>query len=233
VDGSCAIEEYFRLHDYQQPGYLALFQSVLKRQATVADCGCGGGSLLDVVKGFAGRTIAIEPYQGYHASLRERGHQVYASLEAALEGEASQVDLALSVHVIEHTVDPLQYLRAIRALLKPAGHAVVVTPNLDDILLKLDFARVAPWYFRKEHNYYFTTEGIEWAARRSGFAVVRRIFYHEFGMGNALLWLKDRRPSGHTPVPGINAEADAFWRGYLETTGQANNVGAVLQNAGS
>jgi len=235
VNDSASIEQYFKLHAPQQPGYLALFQQYLRKDLVVADCGCGGGALLDLVKaGTAGRTIAIEPFAGYHTSLRERGHEVFASTEAAVSQlGGGQVNLALSFHVIEHVDDPVAYLRAIRQLVRPGGHAIVLTPNWDDILMNIDPVRTAPFFYRRVHNYYFTAEALGWVAARAGWSGTEDIYYHEFGLANTLQWLRDGRPAGHNPLAGVDARADAFWKGYLEQTRQANNVGVLLTNAKS
>jgi len=231
VNDSASIEQYFKLHADQQPGHLSLFQDKLEKGQTVADCGCGGGALLDLVKQqTGGRTVAIEPFAGYHQSLAARGHEVHATVEAAANaGCAGSVDVALSFHVIEHVDDPLAYLGEIRRLVRPGGIAVVLTPNWDDILMKVDPRRMEPFFYRRVHNYYFTAASLAWVGQRAGWQPAGDIFYHEFGLANTLLWLRDGKPSGHTPCPGVDASADAFWRAYLERTGQANNVGIMLQ----
>lgn len=230
VNNDASIEQYFKLHAEQQPGYLALFKHLLRPQMVVADCGCGGGALLDLVKAETrGRTVAIEPFVGYHQSLRQRGHEVYSSTEVAIAGGKASVDLALSFHVIEHVIDPVAYLKSIRELVRPGGAAVILTPNWDDILMKLDPERMAPFFYRRVHNYYFTAQALRWVASLAGWASSEDILYHEFGMANTLQWLRDGRPAGHARLPFIDTEADRFWIKHLESTRQANNVGVLLR----
>ena len=231
VNDNASVEQYFKLHAEQQPGYLALFKHLLQPQMVVADCGCGGGALLDLVKvETRGRSVAIEPFVGYHQSLRQRGHEVHPNTEAAVAGgSAATVDLALSFHVIEHVIDPVGYLRSIRELVRPGGAAVILTPNWDDILMKLDPERMAPFFYRRVHNYYFTAQALRWVAAKAGWASSEDIYYHEFGMANTLQWLRDGRPAGHTRLAAIDAEADRFWIKHLEADQQANNVGVLLR----
>lgn len=231
VNGSADVDEYFTLHDSAQPAYLSLLQPLLRRGLTVADCGCGGGSLLDLLRGWAKRTVAIEPFVGFHPSLAGRGHDVHPAMgAAAAAGYAGRVDLAVSLHVIEHTEDPVAYLREMRALLRPGGQAFVLTPNLDDILLKLHPEAFAPFFFRVVHNFYFNATALRWAAEQAGFHTESTVHYHEFNLANTLHWLRDRRPRGNTALPGLESGIDAAWRAYLEATGQANNVGVILRN---
>ena len=233
VNESAEIEQYFRLHAAQQPGYLKLIRPYLRSGQVVADVGCGGGALLDLVQAETGsQTIAIEPYVGYHSSLTQRGHTVFGSAADVLAGPGTEfVDVALSFHVIEHTIDPVEYLQEIRSFVRPGGLAVVLTPNLDDFLMHADAERMAPFFYRRVHNYYFTAKSLRWIGGLAGWEPIHDIHYHEFGMSNALLWLRDGKPSGHARLPGIDNFADTFWINYLEQSGQANNVGVVLRNA--
>lgn len=76
---SSDIENYIRLHDSEQSPKLGRIGIEKFRNKVVLDFGCGGGSFLDSVKGFANCTIGIEPYVGYHKSLHDRGHEVFRS----------------------------------------------------------------------------------------------------------------------------------------------------------
>jgi 2-polyprenyl-3-methyl-5-hydroxy-6-metoxy-1,4-benzoquinol methylase len=231
VNGSGDVTDYFALHDAAQLSHLQLIQPLLTRGMVVADCGCGGGSLLDLVRGRAAETIAIEPFRGFHASLSERGHRVFGSLDDAGQGgQRGRVHLALSFHVIEHTENPISYLEQMRLLLRPGGRAFVLTPNLNDILLRTNFESFAPFFFRVVHNLYFNAIALTWAAQTAGFVVRRVVHHHEFGLANALHWLRDRRPRGDTPMDGIDSSIDDLWRSYLVRSGQSNNVAVELEN---
>jgi len=209
-----------------------LIRPYLSPGCSVGDFGCGGGALLDLVKQVTGGpTFAIEPFAGYHSSLGERGHAVFLSAQAASAvPDRPAIDLALSFHVIEHTPEPVAYLREIRELSRPNGLLVVLTPNLDDILMRFDSKRMSPFFYRRVHNYYFTAKALAWAGRLAGWEPVKDIFYHEFGLANTLLWLRDGQPAGHASYPGVDATADDFWRTFLERTSQTNNVGMVFTN---
>ena len=231
VNGSDAIDRYFELHDAEQAGYYGRIHELLNRRSVVADCGCGGGSLLDLIRGVTGRTIAIEPFVGYHASLASRGHAVFGSAtDASAGGWHARVDVAMSIHVIEHVDNPVTAMREIRNLLRPGGRIVVFTPNLGDILLSLDFEGYAPFWFRRVHNFYFDGAGLRWVLAAAGSTDIDVFHHHEFGLSNTLQWMRRRAPGGHGRLKGIEPAADAFWKGYLEQHGMANHVGAVAVN---
>lgn len=229
VNSSSMVEDYFAEHDKQQLGYFNFIGKYVKRDTVVADCGCGGGSMLDLIKGISAKTIGIEPFQGYHQSLKDRGHHTFSSIKEALAEYNSKVDLALSIHVIEHTENPLDYLKSIYKLLSKNGVAVVFTPNLDDILMKIHPEVYAPFFFRTVHNYYFTGESLEILGLKAGFSETTKFYYHEFGISNTMNWLKLGEAKGNLMLNGINYEFDEVWKNMLEKTGQSYNVGVVLK----
>lgn len=229
VNGSAAVHDYFQIHDRQQPGYLGVIQPFLSRDSNVVDCGAGGGALLDCINGMVARTIAVEPLADWHASLRDRGHVTYGSMNECGCRERGGASVALSVHVIEHVMDPVTYLREIGDLLTPGGTAIVFTPNLRDILMTLDFEHYAPFFFREQHNYYFTARGLELLAGAAGLAVVRSGFYHDFPLANAFGWVANRAPAEHSSRDCFDASADGFWAGYLESRGLASQVYCVFR----
>ena len=225
--GSLA-EDYFQLHDSEQSGYFNFISKYINRKTIVADCGCGCGSLLDLISGMVSKTIAIEPYLGYHESLKHRGHEVFQSVENALASVTTRPDLALSIQVIEHTYDPLEYLKNIFNLLKEDGKLILFTPNLDDVMLKIHFDVYAPFFFRTVHNYYFTAESLVKLGVAAGFTNSEVLYYHDFGMDNMIHWLRDHEPKKNLGINGIGKDINNVWKNYLESTGQSYNVGVVL-----
>lgn len=94
---------------------------------TVVDFGCGGGFLLNKLD--CKKRVGIEPNESAAASVREFGIQHYFSPTAAIEalGEKA-VDVIISNHALEHTLNPLQELKDLRRLLKDGGTIHFVVP---------------------------------------------------------------------------------------------------------
>jgi 2-polyprenyl-3-methyl-5-hydroxy-6-metoxy-1,4-benzoquinol methylase len=132
------------------------------------------------------------------------------------------------MHVIEHVIDPVAYVREIEDLLPPGGTAFVFTPNLHDILMSLDFEHYA-FFFREQHNYYLTATGLEVLAGTAGLAVVRSCFYHDFHITNTFGWVANPATAGHLNWDYFDPSVDGFWKGYLESRGLASQVYCVLR----
>lgn len=228
VNNTKFASEYLNMHDKEQAGYFNFVYKHLSRDLSVIDCGCGGGSFLDLIKGMVKRTYAVEPYEGYHKSLKDRNHEVYSSLEIANKEIKDSVDLALSFQVIEHVEDPLNYIKNIYNILATDGKLILFTPNLNDIMLKLHFDIYAPFFFRTVHNYYFTADSLIKLSYEAGFTNHEVLYYHNFGLNNVINWIKHDSPKKNQLVEGINDQINNQWIHYLESTGQSYNVGLVL-----
>jgi len=201
------------------------------RGKVVTDVGCGGGTLLDHLQGVASQLIAIEPDEGWAPNLRERGYHWYESTEAAAERHQGEVDVSFSIQVIEHVANPKDFLTGIRPLLTADGILVVSTPNRHDILMELLPDDFPAFFYRRQHRWTFDAESLRFCAEAAGFRVEEMRHVHRHGMANTLLWLRERRPPKRTVLPIIDRTADQLWRAWLEATGHADNLYAILRCA--
>lgn len=221
-----AVETFFKQADDDQPHKVEFVGLHQMRGKIVADVGAGAGPFLDAVKGVAKQTVAIEPNENYHNSLRERGHGAYhfASSATDLRGK---VDIATTFSVLEHVEKPREFLEEIRALLKPGGALYLSTPNADDLMVEIcpDYAA---FFYRKVHLWYFTATALENVAKRAGFSEVKIKFDHRFDLSNAMIWLRDKRPSGLGKLR-LDPAMDAIWKQSLKNTGRGDYLYAVLR----
>jgi len=228
LEESPDVAGYFERHDREQFERMNLLEAIPLRDAVVADIGCAGGSFLDSISGFARTTIAVDPAEAYHASLRARGHEVHGTLDAALAKWGAAVDAVFCFSVIEHVEDPVGLLSGIRALLRPGGIALVSTPNRDDILMRLGSEAYRAFFYRKVHRFYFDGASLSKAASAAGFSDTRLRFLHRFGHANFTTWLLHGRPGGRIDSP-LGPLFDATWRATLEDRGLADYLYAYMR----
>ncbi len=226
------VEDFFSHADPTQIHNLLAFWPLRLRGQIIADIGCGAGSFLDYVSGLADEVIAIEPTERYHNSLRQRGYEVYSYAADALKARPATVDLAVTFQAIEHVSNPRTFLSEIAALLKPGGALVIATPNREDILMKLLPEEFPAFFYRTAHRWYFDRSSLRRCVEAGGrLQVESERYLHTYGMSNAFSWMKERRPSGNTTLPGINNVADQLWSSYLETSGQADTLYVLARNS--
>lgn len=195
------------------------------RSKVIADVGCGVGSFLDSCKGQAGDLVAIEPCVPYWNSLRARGYHVFGSTNEAAEKFQDSVDMAISIQVIEHVLNPVEFLKGIRPLLnRSSGELLITTPNREDMLMKLIPEKFSEFFYRSAHRWYFNMNSLAACAKLAGYQVSGSRYLQKYGMANALHWLRDARPMGFARLEGIGPAADGFWKGYLEETGSGDTL---------
>ena len=146
--------------------------------------------------------------------------------------KSNSVDCVVSVATIEHVLNPCAFLAEIGALLKPGGVLIIATPNRNDVLLKLLPEEFPEFYYRTVHRWYFDRKSLRQCVELAGLDVVSERYVQTYGMANVLLWLKDRKPNGNSRMPGIDHVADQLWNGYLQATGQSDNIYVYARKPG-
>lgn len=223
------VQKHYAAHDELARFTLETLWPTSLRGKTVADVGCGGGALLDHVRGVAGAIVAIDPAVPFSHSLRERGYAWFPSAREAAGQYAGQVDVVLSTQVIEHVDDPRAFLEDVGKLLTTDGVAVVSTPNRRDVLMELLPQTFPSFFYRVQHRWAFDAASLSSCAERAGLAVAEVRHVHRYGMANTLHWLKEGKPRGRTPMAPIDGAMDKLWQSWLESTGRADNLYLILK----
>jgi SAM-dependent methyltransferase len=198
------------------------------RGKTIADVGCGGGFLLDHLKGISSSLIAIEPAVSFSDSLRKRGYHWFASTVDATEHYSGRVDVVLSTQVIEHVSNPREFLNDIGRLLAPDGIAIVSTPNRRDILMELLPDDCLPFFYRTQHRWMFDAESLNNCAVSAGLIVQEIRYVHRYGIANTMHWLNEKKPRGRDALPPLDFTIDKYWQSLLESNGRSDNLYIIL-----
>jgi hypothetical protein len=88
-------------------------------------------------------------------------------------------------------------------------------------LLPNDFPR---FYYRSAHRWYFDQTRLRQCVELARLQVESVRHLQAYGLSNAILWMKEKRPLGNTRLSGIGHVADKLWSGYLEATVQMDNL---------
>jgi len=119
--------DYF---DYQQDigifggwANLSKFSDYIKKDDVVLDFGCGGGFLLKHIN--CKKRIGVEINPTAFETARKNGIEIYNSV-GDIPDEC--VDVIISNNALEHTLRPLDELKALRSKLKAKGKIIFVVP---------------------------------------------------------------------------------------------------------
>gem|GEM_PF-2867254 len=97
----------------------------------ILEVGCGEGALAALLEAAGARVTAVEPDPSAAAMARGRASRVLeATLEDALDALAGErFDLVVMADVLEHLMDPVAALRALKPLVAPDGAFLLSLPN--------------------------------------------------------------------------------------------------------
>lgn len=228
VDISNNVNDFYAAHDNEVMDKLNLFNMYELRGKVIADVGTGAGSFLDSVNGLASQCIAIEPNKTYQKILQEKGYSTYSYSSDALEEKKNQVDIATCFAVIEHLADPVTILKDIKGLLKPDGVLLISTPNYDDWLLELLPEEYGSFFYRYVHKWYFNGDSLKKVAKIAGYSDISLKYVQQYDISNALLWLRDNRPTGLGKVKVLEW-LDECYKNLIESQGKSNFLYAWLK----
>jgi 2-polyprenyl-3-methyl-5-hydroxy-6-metoxy-1,4-benzoquinol methylase len=227
VDIESTPSSYYRIHDNEQSSRLQFLNLADVRGKTCADVGAGAGSFLDLVRGYAAKTIAVEPAGFYHSELKLKGHAVFPYCKDALEELEGRVDFVTCFSVIEHVPNPVEFVSELSKLAGPNATIIISTPNSDDWLIDL-LATYKSFFYRVVHKWYFNASSLSFVARAAGLNDVAIQYIQRFPLGNALNWFKEGRPSGNASAGFSNLFEDLYKR-ELESSGKADYLYMVIR----
>jgi 2-polyprenyl-3-methyl-5-hydroxy-6-metoxy-1,4-benzoquinol methylase len=146
---------------------LAIATRLAPARGTLLDVGpCTGTLLLQAREaGFAVQGIEINA--GAARMCREElGLDVRAGVLEADSYPAESFDVVSMGDVIEHVPDPVATLRTVARVLKPGGHVLISTPNVESAAARM--LQVKP----EEHIYYFSAATLAASLEKAGLQTV-------------------------------------------------------------
>ena len=227
VDGCDLPGHFYKLHDKEQADKLKMLGTEDIRGKIIADVGCGAGSFLDILKGLASKTIAVEPTKSFHHELRGKGHVTYSYCEDAIKEWAGTVDIVVSFAVLEHVENPIAFLKEIKSLLKPDGFLLISTPNAEDWLLEFMPVEYGRFFYRNVHKWYFNCESLRFVSDAASFKDLSIKFVQRFDISNALLWAYKRQPTGLSKFKILNG-INGSYKHYIEDIGRSDFIYARM-----
>ncbi len=166
------------LYEEEAGGRSKNFRRVLRRlenripqKGDLFDVGAATGILLDLARRRGWQPAGIEPSSwAVEVAARKYGIRLF---EGSLETAALPADRYAAVTMvdfIEHTPVPIEALRKARAILRPAGILVLVTPDIHSLAARL--AGRKWWHLRPAHLAFFSRRSLSALLCRAGFTIV-------------------------------------------------------------
>lgn len=143
----------------------------LKGNSTsVLDIGCSTGIFLKVLADQGFTDLQGLDLSQAHREYVERQHHIRCVGSFADLPDA-RFDLVTCYAVLEHTIDPLDFLRNICRILRPGGYVVLLVPNYQS-WYRMVARQQWVWLAPPVHLQYFGPASLAIAARRAGLDLV-------------------------------------------------------------
>ncbi len=168
-------KEYEEGRDYR----LAQQENLLKKLFMIApgggrllDIGAGTGMLIQAAKSVGVDGVGVEPSRWASAKAKELGYDVRCGVLPLPSLEQDLFDWVTCVDVIEHVHDPVALISEAYKKLKPGGHFLVITPDVNSFLARI--LKEKWWHYRMAHVGYFNMKNLESLLVNQGSDVVYR-----------------------------------------------------------
>jgi len=161
------IRQYYqnaRIDWLTQRGYLK------GHDTSVLDIGCSTGIFLKVLADQGFTDLQGFDLSRAHREYVQRQHHIRCAGSFADLPDA-RFDLVTCYAVLEHTIDPLEFLRNTRRILKPGGCVVLLVPNYQSWYRMLARQQWV-WLVPPVHLQYFSPSSLAMAVRRAGLDLV-------------------------------------------------------------
>jgi SAM-dependent methyltransferase len=206
-----------------------LYLRLLPGSGRILDVGCGDGRILDMLRrhGRADWDLwGVEFSDSAAAHARRAGYTVVVGRFEDVELEPASLDLMIMNQLIEHVDDPRAMIAKARAALRPGGHLIIETPNIDSLDARLFRRRYWGGYHFPRHFTLFDARTLAATVRAGGLDPVAKrplicpqfwilSLHHaalERGWPRQLVdWLSFRNPALLAPATLIEAVQKLVW----------------------
>lgn len=144
----------------------------------------GGGRLLDVgascgyfveaalESGFDASGIELSPVAVAAAPSPVRGRLIVGDVNRLRSDGVEPYDVVTAFDIIEHTLDPLQFLRDLKSVGRDGSLLVITTPDTDHFL-RPAMGRTWPMLQPSQHTVLFSRRSLHDALTQAGYADIR------------------------------------------------------------
>ena len=133
------------------------------------DVGCANGVFVDAISQHGVEAQGVELSEQAVAIGREQGLNLHVGTIEDLQADET-FDCITAFDVLEHVLEPLDFVGSIFKRLNEGGHIVLTVPNAGGIVRRLMGKR---WYFYipEEHLHYFNRSNLAGLLEKQGFEV--------------------------------------------------------------
>lgn len=174
-----------------------MYYEKLQEHKNIIDLGSGYGFFEEELNNRKDKKFNIEGIEIGDFRLQNyvggKVHKLNLMTDEIPEEMRGKYDLVISMHLLEHLNDPVQYLKKVRLLLASDSELLFEVPNLNAFL-----GEISPEYndfiYLYEHVSYFTKDTLKLLFERAGYKV-RKVYSREiYSIENHINWVRTGKP---------------------------------------
>lgn len=223
------VQEIFDFRKDFQEDRIKIMKRYFNTNKRLLEIGCSAGQFLTHVHAKYKECVGIEFDQQCAAFTEQKfSMKVYTQELKACGFPAASFDHVAAFQVLEHTVDPVEFLKDIRSVLTNDGLVFIEVPNLHDPLLKLwDIPAYKKFYYHEAHTHYFTRKSLEKTCAKAGLKIQKMFFLQDYNLFNHLYWFFNDHPQKDC-LFGLSAPKIPFSKEYAALGAQLNKFFAKI-----
>ena len=162
------------------------------RPESILDVGCGQGGAMRVLRNVypKAKVVGLEPSR-HNAHIAEKiGFEVYKKKLGENVCLNQKFDVAIAIYVLQHVLDPVDFLKGLKRNLKPGGVAAIVVPNGNRPNIELLWS---------DQNFAFTAKHLMDLSRLCGFRLLGLYSSPEEISTSWMAVLENDDSEGHVP----------------------------------
>ncbi|OGE82667.1 MAG: hypothetical protein A2846_03350 [Candidatus Doudnabacteria bacterium RIFCSPHIGHO2_01_FULL_49_9] len=154
---------------------------------------------------------------------------MYSSIAEVRDNDFEIVTL---FHVMEHLVNPVEELAAIRTKMAKGGKIVIEVPHARDFMISfLENEPFKQFTFWSEHLILHTRESLRIFLETAGFRNITIQGFQRYPLANHLHWLVRGQPSGHEIWRELRTPMlDQAYAGMLDGIDRTDTLIAIAEN---
>lgn len=200
-------EEHIAANELTRQRRMKYLSPHLEKGCSLLEVGCSSGFMLLPLATAGHMCTGVEPSGVFSEFVKSHGLAVFDSL-TQLQGAVpnARFDVILHFFVLEHIADPVAFLEAQLALLKPGGKIIFEIPNVADPLYSVyDIPAFERFYWSIAHPWYFSEPSMHYLLNRLGrpYEILRD---QRYDLSNHMIWARDGRPGGMGRFTGMLGE---------------------------
>jgi len=139
-------------------------------------------------------------------------------------------DVIVMFHVLEHIVEPLQFLKKLKTILTKKGILIIEVPNVDDFQLDTN-EMYKEFFWQRAHIHYFNRKRLEMLLKKVKLDV--KIFgVQRYSLENMINWNITNKPQLNLPSfsPNLKYEwLEKFYKNKLEKSFTCDTIIALAK----